>query len=350
MPLPGGSSDKIGNRYEDRWTVACAFNVLDGRAEAIRLEPPGPENDGVEFWVRFTDRVEYHQCKRQRTGEGHWTLGALKSAKVLSAFLAKLGDPDAHCIFASTHAADQLDELAERARRSESVDEFTASLLPSSDWQAKFEALRRAWGDAASSTAFDALRRISVSTIGEAELKYQNRLQAELILSGDIGKSVAVLTEILRDHEGEYLTSGDLWRALKKEGYEPNPWRATAGLAVSVDRANQRFCASREDTLINGSLIERLEAEKLRSLVQSEPVVVVHGNAGVGKSDVLLQFIRRLEVDGVPYLAVRLDRITPTLLPDTVETKWVCLHHLWSPSRRTRSRAWVSCLSISSTS
>src|SRR6478752_6920190 len=105
MPLPGGLSDKVGNRYEDRWTVRCVFDVLDDKAEAIRLEPSGPGDDGVEFWVRFADWVEYHQCKRQRTGEGHWTLAALKSAGVLSVFLGKLSDPYSRCVFVSAHAA-----------------------------------------------------------------------------------------------------------------------------------------------------------------------------------------------------------------------------------------------------
>lgn len=134
MPLPGGPSDKIGNRYEDRWTVRCVFDVLDDNAEAIRLEPPGPEDDGVEFWVRYADRVDYHQCKRQRTREGHWTIAALASAKVLSTFIDKLNDPTAHCVFVSTHAADPLDELAQRARAAMSLTEFTTTFLAVPEW------------------------------------------------------------------------------------------------------------------------------------------------------------------------------------------------------------------------
>jgi len=52
MPLPGGPSDKAGNRYEARWTVACMARVLRGEYDSIRLEPPGPEGQGIEFWRR----------------------------------------------------------------------------------------------------------------------------------------------------------------------------------------------------------------------------------------------------------------------------------------------------------
>lgn len=40
MPLPGGASDKFGNRYEGRWTVAWMIAVMDESADSIRLEPP----------------------------------------------------------------------------------------------------------------------------------------------------------------------------------------------------------------------------------------------------------------------------------------------------------------------
>lgn len=318
MPLPGGPSDKIGNRFEDRWTVRCALDVLDDKAQAIRLEPPGPDDDGVEFWVRYADRVDYHQCKRQRTREGHWTVAALTSAKVLSTFLEKLGDPSAHCVFVSTHAADPLDELAQRARAAMSLTEFTSTFLAAPEWRTKFDRIRESWGGLDENHALEALRRISVSTIGEDELAAMNSLQAQVVLDGDIDKAVPILTDVLRERAGQYLLASDLWRELRQVGYEPNPWRRTQGLAVRISAANRRFSASREVTLIGGNLIDRAEGQKLRELIESERVVIVDGEAGTGKSDVLLQFVRGLEADDVPHLAFRLDRVTPTLLPDSV--------------------------------
>ncbi len=40
MTLPGGPADRFGNSYEGRWTVRCMIDVLEERADAIRLEPP----------------------------------------------------------------------------------------------------------------------------------------------------------------------------------------------------------------------------------------------------------------------------------------------------------------------
>jgi hypothetical protein len=169
MPLPGGQSDKFGNPYEDRWTVRCAFDVLDDVAEAIRLEPPGEPGAGVEFWIRFPGRIEFHQCKRQRTGEGHWTLAALRSAGVLSTFFHKLSRSDAHCTFVSTHAAGALDELATRARAAMTADEFNNEFLATGDWRTEFDRLCRAWGDPDLDVVFDRLRRIHVETVSVSE-------------------------------------------------------------------------------------------------------------------------------------------------------------------------------------
>ncbi len=60
MPLSGGAADKFGNRFEGRWTVLGLADVLDERADAIRLEPPGEEGSGVEFWLCRAAAYEFH--------------------------------------------------------------------------------------------------------------------------------------------------------------------------------------------------------------------------------------------------------------------------------------------------
>ncbi len=49
MPLPGGPADKSGNSYEGRWTVNSMVEIIAGRALSIRIEPLGPEGEGIEF-------------------------------------------------------------------------------------------------------------------------------------------------------------------------------------------------------------------------------------------------------------------------------------------------------------
>lgn len=86
MPLAGPAADKFGNRYKTSWTVFCMLDIMDERADSLRLEPPGKEGEGVEFWIRRGEVGEYHQVKRQHGGEGRWMLKELGSRTVLSSF------------------------------------------------------------------------------------------------------------------------------------------------------------------------------------------------------------------------------------------------------------------------
>jgi hypothetical protein len=136
MPLPGGPADKFGNSYEGRWTVNSMIEIIAGRALSIRIEPLGPEGEGIEFWLQRTaNKRENHQVKRQHSEDGRWTLDVLNSKGVLAHFRKKLyADPTGSCVFVSMHAAYQLDELADRARRSLSWHEFHESCLAAAAW------------------------------------------------------------------------------------------------------------------------------------------------------------------------------------------------------------------------
>jgi len=127
MPLPGGSSDKVGNRYEARWTVDRMIAVLTGKSESIRLEPPASIDHGFEFFLRRGSVLAYHQVKRQQAGNGHWTLADL--AAVLENFRSKLATEGTECVFVSTQDALELRELGERARAAQSCAEFKATFL-----------------------------------------------------------------------------------------------------------------------------------------------------------------------------------------------------------------------------
>ncbi len=125
MTLPGGPADKFGNRYEGRWTVRCMIDILEERADAIRLEPPGDLGEGVEFWLDGRDERQWHQVKRQLAGRGRWTISDLKRVGVLAQFRRRLAASLTDtCHFVSAHAAYQLDDLTERARKAASFEEF----------------------------------------------------------------------------------------------------------------------------------------------------------------------------------------------------------------------------------
>ena len=63
MALPGGPADKLGNRYENCWTVNQMVRMLQGFCESIRIENPGI--DKAEFALNTEGGIqEWHQAKR----------------------------------------------------------------------------------------------------------------------------------------------------------------------------------------------------------------------------------------------------------------------------------------------
>ena len=100
MPLPGGAAEKFGNRYEGRWTVACLLDVMDDKADSIRLEPPGPEEQGFEFWTTKQGIKKYYQVKRQHF-IGHWTLHTLAKEGVLANFTTQDFKTQRHIAYSS---------------------------------------------------------------------------------------------------------------------------------------------------------------------------------------------------------------------------------------------------------
>jgi hypothetical protein len=65
-PRRGGKTDKVGNRYEGRWTVRQVLDILQGAALAITIEPIGEIGEGVEFSIRVQSA---HHLLRIDSGE-----------------------------------------------------------------------------------------------------------------------------------------------------------------------------------------------------------------------------------------------------------------------------------------
>lgn len=314
VPLPGPTAAKTGIRYEDAWTAHCALRILGGEARWIYLEEPGTEAEGFEFSLALEDAIQYHQVKRQRAGDGGWSLKALASARVLGAFRSKLASPEAVCVFASGNAAQTLDDLATSAQKSEDWATFGRGVLKYDTRSTHFQQLREIW-EADELWTFEALRRVQVETIGERQLGHMLRLQAEVLLEGAIETAPGTLVAILGRRINERVDASMLWVDLAKAGFKPNPWRSSSELSARVRAVNGSFTNSRRITLIGDELISRPEAAGIREALEEHRVVLVEGEAGAGKSDVLYELTKQLDDQTVPYLAFRLDRWQATASP-----------------------------------
>jgi len=284
------------------------MRVIAENAEAIYIEQPGPEYEGFEFSLETHTGTEYHQAKRQKTGEGRWDLGALAEAGVLHSFFERLHETDASCVFASAHAAYELEELSDRARKAESFEQFRNQFLASAEWQAPFRRLSGVW-KASDDWTWQALRRVHIRTVGEETLKEQVTFETEMRLSGGDRSASGGLIEVLRDSVNERLTAANLWERLKEVGLTANPLTSGNLGVIALNAVNDRFERSRSGGRINNKLISRTETDELRLALDEERIVLVQGHAGMGKSEVLSELLDDFKRDAVPHLVVRLDRL-----------------------------------------
>jgi hypothetical protein len=292
--------------------------VLGREYDSIRLEPPGPEGEGIEFCLKRGTAREYHQVKRQGARHRHWTLRELGG--VLTSFRARLADPSACCVFVSGQDAGELHELAERARDAADQPEFEREFAKG-EWGSRLSLLMTLWPGCTPSEAFSLLRRIHVPKMDEKTLRRLATLELAQVVEGDAATASDVLFAFAFDSVHRELDRTRISEHLSSRGFSRPIWADGQRLSDVVRRATNRYVACLQQELIRGELIQRPEcADVLAALRQDSAKrgAVVTGCAGSGKSGVLLQAIKTLREQGVHVLAFRLDRLDATQRPDEV--------------------------------
>jgi hypothetical protein len=313
MSLPGGIADKLGGRYESRWTLRCALRVLAGLADWIEIEPIGPSSEGIEFIFSERGVQERHQVKRGRTGVGHWTLSALNGEGVLGHF-GRILEQGGRPRFVSAHDAHALHELSDRARGSQDLGDFFARL--GKDWQQEFGKLRAWWGWD-EETAFEALTRTDVSTVGDDELDEWNLSVVERYLDGQPAQALVSLAQVLIDNMQQRLDERRLRELLvERYGLGPRRWADTT-VGEQVRQATADYRSPLAAVRLRHP-ISRPEAEEIVQLLRTGDTlgVLVAGAAGAGKSEVVDQVLDTLDAEGWTALAMRADRLVETPRPE----------------------------------
>lgn len=307
--LPGGAADKLGNRYEAWWTLWRMAGVLRGQASRIRLEPPGKTGAGVEFWVDEPGRRWFEQVK-DAPAKGTWTVGRLTSEGVLQSLKAHLERGDHVRLVLSTTARD-LSDLSVRAHAANALDEYREILTK--DQAPKFEELTRTWA-VPEVTAWGFLQRLDVEHRPPEQLRDFVHLAFEILVQGDPTRVVSELRSWLDDMLHQELTAPLIWDYLGKKGFRrrllAGDVATTDALASTVDRHQTRIVRVRP----TGGLVSHPHASKLVDRLSDEMgkrILIVHGRAGSGKSNVAADAVQELRATGWYAVAIRMDAVGP---------------------------------------
>ena len=310
MPLPGGAANKLGNRYEAFWTVRQLLRVLAGDATQIRLEPPGV--DKTEFVLTVGEIQEFHQAKRGHS-KGAWTLSRLHDEGLLEAMFQHLtGGADAF-VFVSSSDTPTLRDLTEAARGVESQEEFERKFLKADSRAKPFGQLRGIWRCDAP-TAWELLRRITVQTIDERNLREGIRWAVQLLLTGGTTEVASdALRSIVDDSVHKTITRDSLLSRLSKRGLSLQPSADPRTATQLIGAATDRYLQEARRKLILGQVRDREPTgDIVEQLRRSEGPhqCAITGKAGIGKTACVFDIIERLRESEIPVLAFRMDRLS----------------------------------------
>ncbi|BAF88134.1 hypothetical protein AZC_2136 [Azorhizobium caulinodans ORS 571] len=301
--MRGGVADKLGNDYEAHWTLIEALRVLQGLADEIRVEAFNEDATGFEFRVTTGDQSSWHQCKRRRVS-GSWTLGALSSEGVLSAFARKLADR-AECVFVSADPAGAFKGLADKARLVASPKDFRDAL--SKTEQLAVQELENVW-PADSENTFAWLRRCRIETVSEHSLLREATSICRLMFVAEPEIAIERLIAFLDRQLTRTITTEAFRAAIDSLDLG---WKAYLDetLDEKLRNATDEYLASILPP-VAGGVIATPDIETAVELAVGEDtsLVVIGGGAGGGKSIALSKIVAAARGRGWPTLALRIDR------------------------------------------
>ncbi|MBE9112901.1 hypothetical protein IQ273_26290 [Nodosilinea sp. LEGE 07298] len=147
----------------------------------------------------------------------------------------------------------------------------------------------------------------------------------EALLEGDPKTLRLELAEFVLENIHHELTAFDIWHYLLEErGYSRREWGKEPSVLSAIERTNKAYLSTLQEAKIGGEVLPRSEVslilEKITASSEKGGVLVV-GEAGIGKSGAISQVLDILKDDGIPFLAFRIDRLEPEVIPDAVGTQ-----------------------------
>jgi len=319
MPIHGGTSGKLGDRYEVLWVVDNLLRILDGKACSLTYEPiDSAESMGIEFVSVLTDGTrEFWSIKRQTTASG-WSFNALTSAG--STGRSILGDLLTHVrthernrgVFASQLGAPELSELGQysatplmlqdRLKQSKSLYRAVTSF---------FSGMQGGWDQIS-----DHLARIRVHTADEELLRQKIDTSIQRLIrttTGDVLDADLVrelLASLALDRLNRPTDRKAILEHLGNHGFQLTDWSQTDA-RQRLDQIGEEYIRRIQELRIDGVHIPLAGEEEIQEWFtsrSSEPLLVV-GHAGCGKSSSLAEAADHARNEGIPIATVRFDSL-----------------------------------------
>lgn len=318
---PGGRADKFGNHYESLWVAARLVDLLAGFSiRSVTVEAIGEREEGVDLWCEDFDGYQFaEQCKARNASKDKWTISDLKNV-ILRIPQQITKENKVHFKLVTPLPFTLLEDLCFDAQASEDSEAYYHSIvLSSKDKTAVFNSFCNVLQLNESvptdrSQAYIYLKRFSIECFSDNSRTMDDLKQkASLMFSGSPESLVSLLRTYIIDEKmlGKQIKANDLLSYLEKNSYFSRNIVADERVFSAITSLNHDFDQSISRLLIDRRIIRRTETQQCYDALEHSDVVIIHGEAGKGKSGVLYELIQKFKDNRINYLALKLDRKIP---------------------------------------
>jgi hypothetical protein len=320
---PGGYAEKLGHRYEGRWVARQLIRLLAEEICEVAIECVGDDEQGVDLWIRNRDGVrQAQQCKGRNASRETWSVGNLKDRGILTHARRQLERErtNEYALVSAVPAAN-LPDLCQSARLSsgDSEEFFLAQVQHIGEGRRQlFRQFCEANAlDAESpddrAIAYDLLRRIHFHLFADDQNgRDELRTWAGMLVAGEPDVVIAILADFASEHLRKPIHADEVRRHLEQSGHTCKQLVHDRRLGPALESLQQDFADSIAPYLIRHQIIHRDETEQILGALPNRTIVILHGDAGHGKTAVLFDLTSRLQENQMCFLPIRLDRKHPS--------------------------------------
>lgn len=322
----GGRADKLGNRYEGRWLVKQLLRLLREEIVSVEVEAIGDEEKGVDLIIENHDNsVEYHQCKSRNGNNDYWTIGELNSRDVLKNAKYQL-DNQKNCIYhlVSPFNEIKLSDIIYRTHTSGNAEAFYKYQIlgKAKKIENEFKSFLKYFSlniddENDIEKAYEYLKRIAIEVYPDSTTQKKDLLiEISRYYIGDSESIYSLLKDFALENNflGKKITASILSNYLLKKKILCRDLHKDERVVPNINKLNERF---RESFItINNNFIERDECNICFDKVVNGNSIILHGQAGYGKSGCVQGLVNLLNENNIYYLAIKLDTIIPEKTAD----------------------------------
>lgn len=262
----GGRADKLGNRYELNWVVLKFIDIIAEKIEAIKIEPIGEEEKGVDVWIRYKDgHKEAQQCKGRNGSKEYWDLSDLNQKGILRSWKEHLErEPQIKVSLVSPLTFTNLSDLIYRAKTNDNTQSFIDyQIKTSSSIKRMFESYVKYFGLSIEEDISKIINFLSRTIIRQEPYPENEEFIKDKIGQYFVGDTVGIKSKFIDfilggENYGKWITFKDLDLFIQKENIElrnlARDSRVMLRIKVLNDEYNYRFKKLSSGTMIRTQL------------------------------------------------------------------------------------------------